>query len=186
MADHTKRLEPIETRFDVSLAPRKADDKKGVTPVKECAHCGYFLPIQAKKCPECGAEMPTIPKSKKEIKEEIFIEIDKKVLAVRPYLDLPKNRWNEIPSDLLPAFAKAKGYKSATGWVKYQLAARGEGRKIVKIKNYSKPDYHKWKNWLQKAYYDNIPIDAATWGSPEITASELIFEYKLEEKESVL
>ncbi len=185
MSDNTARFGFAEDHFEISLEPQKTDDKKGVAPVKDCQICGFFMPSQAKKCPECGAEQP-IKKEKKTIKEEAFIELDRQAIAVRPYLHLPKDQWNQIPSDLLMAFAKAKGYKSATGWVKYQLAARGEGRKVVKIKNYSKPDYHKWKNWLQKAYYDNIPIDAATWGSPEITDAELIFEYKLEEKESVL
>lgn len=185
MSDNTARFGFAEDHFEISLEPQKTDDKKGVAPIRDCFQCGFMFAVQCKKCPECGAEQP-IKKEKKTIKEEAFIELDRQAIAVRPYLNLPKDRWGEIPSDLLHAFAKAKGYKSATGWVKYQLAARGEGRKVVKIKNYSKPDYHKWKNWLQKAYYDNIPIDAATWGSPVITDAELIFEYKLEPKESVL
>lgn len=186
LSDNTARFGFVETDFEISLEAQSTSDKKGVAPVKDCFQCGFFMSAQSKVCPECGSIQPIKPKNKKEIEEEKFIELDRKVMAVRPYLNLPKERWGEIPTDLLATFAKEKGYKSGTGWVKYQLAARGEGRKVVRIKNYSAPDYHKHKNWLQKAYYENIPIDAATWGSPEITASELIFEYKLEKKETVI
>lgn len=186
MSDNTARFGFCEDLFEVSLEAQSTSDKVGVAPVRDCIQCGFFFPAQCKVCPECGAEQPIKPKNKKEIQEEKFIELDRKVMAVQPYLNLPKDRWGEIPTSLLATFAKEKGYKSGTGWVKYQLAARGEGRKIVRIKNYSAPDYHKQKNWLQKAYYENIPIDAHTWGSPEITATELIFEYKLEPKETII
>lgn len=189
MADNTKRFGFVEEDFEVDLdAQKKKPRKQGVAPIKDCPSCGYMMPVTIKVCPECKKEVPT-KTTTKTVKEEAFIEMDRKKIAVKPYLGLPKKQWHEIPSELLPTFAKESNFPNATNWVKVQLALRGEGKKQVKIKNFpnpKSPEYYKWKNWLQKAYYNDIPIDAATWGSPVETDAELIFEYRPAAKQESL
>lgn len=186
MADNIKRLLPIEWPFEISLEPRGSKDKEGVAPIKDCPNCGYMMPVQMRACPECSTEMPPNPKTKKEIQEEEFAELDKQRLKLIPYLGLPANRHNEIPSELLEAFAKEKGYKK--GWVNHILVARGEKRKPIKIIGYDFPDYFKQKGILEKAYYDKTyPIDAHTWQFIGEDNKNIIYEYKLNEnKEPIL
>ncbi len=178
MADNTIRFGFVEDDYEISLESTEVFNKPGVAPVKDCPYCGYMMHASAKICPECKKELPVKPPVKKTIKEEKFIEMVRKEIEVQPFLDYTKDQWKDIPSHILPMFAKTN--KLGAKWVRYQLAARGEGDKVVKIKNYKKPDIFKQEAWLQKAYHNNIPIDAAKWGSPTITATELIFEYKLE------
>ncbi len=192
MAGNTKRFSWVEDFFPISLEPYPK--KSGVAPIKNCPSCGFMLSAQLRKCPECGHEFE-IKKSKKEIEQEEFVELDKKRMEVQKYMDLPSSRYGEIPSDLLEAFAKAKNFKR--GWVRHVLQARGEGRKKVVIRNYDQPDYHKQCNILAKGYFEKAyPIDAHTWGFIEETenrtvdgkfmAGQVVFEYKLGEKETIL
>ncbi len=187
MADNTKRFGFVEDHYEINLdGQEKKKKKSGVTPVKDCPFCGFMMPVITKICPDCGKELP-VKKDTRKVKEEAFIEMDRKEIAVKPYIGLPKKRWSEIPSDLLPAFAKASNFPNAGKWVKYQLAARGEGKKQVRIKGYTGSDYYKQAAILQKAYYEKkIPIDAAKWGSPEETDTELVFTYRLSTEETLL
>jgi superfamily II DNA or RNA helicase len=186
MGSNTHRFGCVEQPFDISLEPR-GKDKEGVAPLRDCPNCGRMLAVQIRVCPECQFEMPVSPKTKKEIKEEEFVELNKKRMSVAPYLRLPANRYNEIPSDLLETFAKEKGFKQPKGWANHILLARGEGKKKVKILNYDEPDYHKQCAILRKGYFDKTyPIDSHVWQFIEETDKEAIFEYKLAKKETVL
>lgn len=183
MADNAARFGFPTDAFEVSLEPANTSDKEGVAPVKDCPQCGFMMPVQLRVCPECKTDMPVQPKTKKEIKEEIFVELDKKKLEVRKYLHGPVA---DVPSDLLKAYAEAKLFSSPTGWVKHELARRGEGQKQVKILKYIGTDYYKWRGWLQKAYYQKIPIDAEMFTFVKETDGEIIYEYRLAEKESII
>ncbi len=196
MAGNTDRFKWIEYPFEINLAPQTTKEKSGVAPIKSCPNsdCGFMMPAQLKKCPECGMEM-IVTKSKKEIEQEEFVELDKKRMEVQKYMDLPSSGYGEIPSELLEAFGKAKGYKK--GWCRHVLQARGEGRKKLVIRNYDQPDYHKQCNILAKGYFEKTyPIDAHTWEFIEETenrevngkfvAGQVVFEYKLAEKEAII
>jgi superfamily II DNA or RNA helicase len=186
MADNVKRFGPVEEPYQIYLNPQKPQDKLKVAPKKDCPNCGYFMPAQSRFCPECNQEMP-IKKTKQEIQEEEFIELDRQRLKVAPYLNLPFNRWNEIPTELLEIFAKEKGFNQPKGWVKHQLVARGLRRKPVKILGYDFPDYFKQANILEKAYHEKTyEIDAHTWQFMGEDDKNIIHKYRLSENESIL
>ena len=189
MAGNTARFGHLEMPFEISLAPQSTKTKSGIAPIRACPSCGFMYPAQVKKCPECGLEVE-FKKSKAEIEQEIFVELDKKKMEVQKYLGYGKDRWHEIPSDMLLLYAQAKAYPQAKGWVNHQLLARKEGgTKKVVIRNYTdQKTYFKHVGWLRKAYFSKpqLPIDAHVWQFVEETDKEVIFEYMLEPKETIL
>lgn len=187
MAGNTMRFGHLEQPFEISLAPKSTKEKSGVAPIKACTSCGFMMAVQLRKCPECGLEME-VKKTKAEIEQETFVELDKRKMEVQKYLSYGKDKWHLIPSDMLVEYAKAKGFPQPKGWSNHVLLERGEGVKKVVIRNYDEPDYYKWCGWLRKAYFSKhkLPIDAHTWQFIEETKKEVIFEYKLKEKEAIL
>ncbi len=186
MADNTNLHGWVELPFEISLEPQANKKKAGVAPIKTCGSCGFMMKAQLRQCPECGAEQE-IKKSKAEIQEMEFVELDKKKAEVQKYLDYGKDKWHLIPSDMLVEYAKAKGYRSPRGWANYLLLERGEGIKKVVIRNYTEPDYFKQCAILRKGYFQKTyPIDAEVWQFIEETNKEVIFEYKLAEKETII
>jgi superfamily II DNA or RNA helicase len=179
-ADNTLKFGFAEQSFDIDIH-NQIKIKKGVPATKECPKCNRIVSASAKTCIECGYVFPVKVKEKKKPEEELFEELDRKMVKAEAYRYHPKEKWHEIPTELLGAFAKIRGFHR--GWVNHELARRKEGRKIVKILGYTEKDYWKQKNWLEKAYYDKIPIDAHTWQFVEETEINLIFKYKLNEEE---
>ncbi len=186
VAGNTARHGWIEQEYQISLGPQITKEKSGIAPIRACPSCGFMFAVQLKKCPECGCEVE-VKKTKKEIEQEEFVELDKKRMEAQKYLDYGKDKWHLIPSDMLVEYAKAKGYKSPRGWANYLLLERGEGIKKVVIRNYTEPDYFKQCAILRKGYFQKTyPIDAEVWQFIEETNKEVIFEYKLAEKETIL
>lgn len=180
LSDNTHKFGFAEDEFVIDIHNEQVE-KKGVPATKECPNCNRIVSASAKRCVECDYEFPVKIKEKKKPEEELFEELDRKMVKAEAYRYHPKDKWHEIPTELLGAFAKIKGFK--TGWVNHELARRGEGRKIVKILGYTEKDYWKHKNWLEKAYYSNIPIDANTWQFEKEDDGYVYFRYKIDEDE---
>ncbi len=180
LADNTLRFGFAEAGFEIDIHNTQVK-KKGVPATKECPNCSRIVSASSKKCIECGYDFPVKIKEKKKPEEELFEELDRKMVQAEAFRYYPKDKWHEIPTELLGAFAKIKGFHK--GWVNHELARRKEGRKIIKILGYTEKDYWKHKNWLEKAYYNNIPIDANTWQFEKEDEVYIYFRYKIDEEE---
>ncbi len=190
LADNTIRHGFLESDIEIDIHNENAS-KKGVPPTRECPQCNRILLARVTVCPECGYVFPIVKKEKEKPEDTLLVELDKNMVAVEKYRFYPKEKWDEVPTELLGAFAKMKGFH--TGWVKHELARRNEGRKIVKILDYTDKDkggYWKMKNWLEKAYYDKtIRIPAETWQFEKEDGSYIYFRYlpgKVEKEENLL
>jgi DNA repair protein RadD len=56
-AGNTRRLGPVNNPI-IPHARRKGDAEKGEAPVKDCPECHSYVPIQVRRCPDCGYEFP--------------------------------------------------------------------------------------------------------------------------------
>ena len=140
MADNWKRFGSPEKNIVVELNPDPKKKKEdGIAPISLCGNCYFVMSAKALSCPECGWIKPI--KTAPQIKEEIFIELTKKEqeeikrkdkdiidqanieLNKGAWISFTKNDWNRVPSELLRAFAKFKGYNN--GWVWNEKQKRG-------------------------------------------------------------
>lgn len=179
LSDNTLRFGFLEEPIEVDIFNNKKEAKKGVPATKECPECHRIVHARTTTCPECNFVFPIDKNKKKTPTEEIFIELEKKKLQAVKYKDC---KVYDVPTELLKEWCELKGFRK--GYLKYELARRGEGRKIVQIVGYKGDDYFKQKNWLEKAYYNKIPIDGHTYVFEKETEVNIVFRYIAEEKET--
>lgn len=88
------------------LKERKKKNE-GAAPIKHCKRCFAILPASANICTYCGYE---IPKTEKEIKEGILIEVEKRVLNAKG------KRVSELTIDELISLQINKTYSAGFIW----------------------------------------------------------------------
>lgn len=175
MADNCERFGFPDEDIEVSLEPESETESSGVAPVKVCPDCSYMSFASAKCCPDCNYEFK---KSKKEIEEEEFIELKRKQKEERKrkaWKNYGQKDWHKVSDEDLEEFGRTKKYSPV--WAKMELQRRKEGRKIVKIVNYTGNDLYNKQKELQKIYDSKKPIDATEFVFQEETKVHIIFRY---------
>jgi superfamily II DNA or RNA helicase len=97
--------------------------KRGKALVRRCPECGALIPIAARWCPECNADLRPEPVAPATAPDPL-IELDpttahERWLATGPFQAV--TRWAGSDETRLRAVARARGYKP--GWVYYRLKA---------------------------------------------------------------
>lgn len=175
MADNCERFGFPDEDIEVSLEPESETESSGVAPVKVCPDCSYMSFASAKCCPDCNHEFK---KSKKEIEEEEFIELKRKQKEERKkkaWKNYGQKDWHKVSDEDLEEFGRIKKYSPV--WAKMELQRRKEGRKIVKIVNYTGNDLYNKQKELQKIYDSKKPIDATEFVFQEETKVHIVFRY---------
>jgi hypothetical protein len=93
--------------------------------VRRCPGCGALVPLAARECPECGADLR--PQIKPAQQPEPLVELDPvnafaHWLAHAPFTKVMQ--WAGDDAQRLRQVARARHYKS--GWVWYRLQAARE------------------------------------------------------------
>ncbi len=182
MADNYERFADMgilpDGDIEVSLEPEVTEAAFGVAPVKLCPCCSFMNNASAKHCNDCNEEFK---KSKKEIAEEEFIELQKENKE-RRWKKYTQKDWYKVKDDELEAFAKVKGYKAF--WITQEKERRKSEKKVVKIKDspWVGKQYYVECERLQKTYYDKKPIDASLFVFEKEDKMYLIFRYVKKEE----
>jgi superfamily II DNA or RNA helicase len=123
-------LPDLEHAWSLDGRPKK----KGPPLVKRCRECGALIPIAARECPECGADL-TPPKIIPKLISDPLIELDPATahehwLADGPFKSVMQ--WAGVDEARLHEVARARNYKS--GWVWFRLKAQREAadRELLK------------------------------------------------------
>jgi superfamily II DNA or RNA helicase len=115
-------LPDLEHEWSLAGRPKK----KGPPLVKRCRECGALIPIAARACPECGADL-TPPKIIPKLISDPLIELDPATAHTRWLAGgsfKAVMAWAGDDEDRLHEVAAARGYKP--GWIYWRLKTQRE------------------------------------------------------------
>jgi DNA repair protein RadD len=172
MADNCERFGFPDEDIEVSLEAEDKTESNGVAPVKLCPCCSYMNHASVKSCADCSTEFT---KTKKEIQEEEFIELQRNKKE-RKWKNYTKKDWYKIKDEELEEFGRFKGYKPQ--WAKMQIQERKAGRKPVKIIDHSftRQEYFKKTKELENAYFGKKAINATEFVFIEENKAFVVFK----------